>query len=372
MATDKSQNMDVNSKQELGWVVPRCSRRARRPSPTGRTRSATPTRSPGSRQRHPVHVVAAPPCTTARPMSPSCRDGSCSTRQVRRVRPGARHHVWWSESGNDSAARRRRPQPRRLPPGAGDVPAGTTVTATFKSLWDIEWDYDYGFVLASTDGGQTYQSLPSAKGYTTPQATTRRERLPRGARQRHHRHERHLRGQHPGSRRLAGSYPERRSWTTSTTSRFVGKSTVLRFSYATDPGFARPGWFIDDLKIRAGDTVIYQTDFESAATDDPRMFSGGCKDQLRTARPAPTASSTSIVDAARRGRSRVLPRDARPLRASTSTARARTTATRSRSSPGCCSSTPTRRTATGTRAATTRRARTRSTRSRSPATRRRT
>jgi hypothetical protein len=75
-------------------------------------------------------------------------------------------HVWWSGSGNDFGC----------PPSAGHnldlalpaVPAGTKkLTLTFKSRFDTEWDFDYGFVLASTDNGKTYASYPSAKGYTT-------------------------------------------------------------------------------------------------------------------------------------------------------------------------------------------------------------
>ena len=34
-------------------------------------------------------------------------------------------------------------------------------------MWDIEWDYDYGFVLTSGDGGKDFASHPSANGYTT-------------------------------------------------------------------------------------------------------------------------------------------------------------------------------------------------------------
>jgi len=47
---------------------------------------------------------------------------------------------------------------------------GTNVTLSFKSWWNIEWDFDYGFVLVSTDGGTTYTSLASQNGFTTPAA----------------------------------------------------------------------------------------------------------------------------------------------------------------------------------------------------------
>ena len=52
------------------------------------------------------------------------------------------------------------------------------------------------------------------------------------------------------------------------------ENVVLRFSYCTDPGLDRPGWFIDDLKVTAGGQVIYQSDFTDE--DELRLFPGGC------------------------------------------------------------------------------------------------
>ena len=49
---------------------------------------------------------------------------------------------------------------------------------------------------------------------------------------------------------------------------------MLRFSYSTDPGLARPGWFIDDIKVTAGDQVIYESDLETE--NDPALVNGGC------------------------------------------------------------------------------------------------
>ena len=62
---------------------------------------------------------------------------------------------------------------------------------------------------------------------------------------------------------------------------------MLRFSYATDPGLARPGWFIDDVKVTAttpgGEEVLLETDFEGeGGPDDPRVFNGGCQDDFGT------------------------------------------------------------------------------------------
>ena len=64
--------------------------------------------------------------------------------------------------------------------------------------------------------------------------------------------------------------------------RLAGADTsVLRFGYVTDPGLARPGWFIDDVAITAtlpdGTTEIYATDFETRRPRRPAIFPGGCQ-----------------------------------------------------------------------------------------------
>lgn len=40
------------------------------------------------------------------------------------------------------------------------------MTLEFDSYFDIEWEVDYGFVLATTDAGANYTSLPNIEGYT--------------------------------------------------------------------------------------------------------------------------------------------------------------------------------------------------------------
>ncbi len=55
----------------------------------------------------------------------------------------------------------------------------------------------------------------------------------------------------------------------------------MRLAYATDPGLARPGWFVDDLEVKAGDRVIYSSDFE--APTDAAIYNGGCREGLQTA-----------------------------------------------------------------------------------------
>ena len=171
MATDKSQNMDAYSRQELGWVVPEVLRGRRDPDRHGVQRLQ------GGHRRHPlaaagrhaVHPHRRPRrdrAQLARCTSRSSRAASSSTRRSStpatrppRPTPGGRG------SGNDfgCATDGGGPQPRLLRPRAWPrCPRAATGQLTFKSMLDIEWDYDYGFVLTSTDGGKTYTSHASS------------------------------------------------------------------------------------------------------------------------------------------------------------------------------------------------------------------
>ncbi len=285
MATDRSQNLDIFSKQELGWIVPRVLDPGETVDVTGwedsknginsiewETSDGTPYTLTGPNVRNGEAYVA-----------------KLSPRQIidpAKIEAGASPtHVWWSQSGNRFGC----------PPTGGrnldvylpeleTLPSGTDVTLTFNSLWDIEWDFDYGFVMVSTDGGKTYESLPSENGYTTPQGQNP--------------HTNSCQAQHgDGITGSSKSYEDGTQEIDRLTtgeyrdpvfledeydlSEFVGEETVLRFSYSTDSVVARPGWFIDDLKIAAGDTVLYETDFEDG--DDLRLFSGGCRGTERVA-----------------------------------------------------------------------------------------
>jgi hypothetical protein len=56
---------------------------------------------------------------------------------------------------------------------------------------------------------------------------------------------------------------------------------VVRFAYATDPGVAKIGWFIDNLVVTVDGKPIYTNDFESKP--DELLFPGGCKDEVSVA-----------------------------------------------------------------------------------------
>jgi immune inhibitor A len=283
MATDKSQHMDVNAKQELGWLVPRV------------LEPGTTTVTDWADSKINTHRIDWKD-TNGNPYAltgPSVNNGEAYVarlpeRQI--IDPAivpSGDHVWWSKAGNGFGCA---PQSAHnldiYLPELAALPAGTPVTVSFKSRWDIEWDYDYGFVLVSTDGGSSYRSLQSANGYTTPQAQNPTANA--------------CQAQYGnGITGTSGSYAAGTQAVDRTIGEYpaagflddrydlssaVGNQTVLRFSYSTDPGLTRPGWFIDDLRITAGDQVIYESDFEeSGGPDDERVFNGGCKESTRVA-----------------------------------------------------------------------------------------
>jgi immune inhibitor A len=290
MATDKSQNVDVFGKQDLGWIVPKV-------LPKGKTTHADDWKD-SKVNTHEIEWVR-PDGTPYTLSGPTVDNGEAYTAKLpgrqlispEKVSQGASPtHVWWSGAGNDFGC---------VPngghnldvflPDLADVPAGTDVKLEFSSYWDMEWDYDYGFVLTSPDNGVTYTSVPSDNNYTTPAAvnpqrnqcqatygngitgtsgsyeagTAQADRFtatPGGT-------------QYPDGPFLRDSYD--------ISSLAGAESAVVRFSYATDPGVAHVGWFIDDVKITAGDTVIYDSDFEDADADRDRLWNGGCKEDLK-------------------------------------------------------------------------------------------
>ena len=295
MATDKSQNMDAFSRQELGWVVPQQLEAGTSPSVQGWTDSKQDTGS----------IVWQQPDGTPYTLSDGA-DGTVHNSLMYGAKlPGrqlldpakfdtgekaTKSHAWYSGSGNDfgCAADGGGHNLDFSLPGAKDLPAGSTIQLDLKSMWDIEWDYDYGYVLTSSDGGETFTSNESEKGYTTSN-----EGIPGNVNMNacQQTFDNGLTGS-SGSYddgtapvdRVAGSYPESVFLSdTYDVSELAGADTpVLRLSYATDPGLARPGWFIDDVKVTAttpsGEQVLLETDFEtSGGPDDPFVFNGGCK-----------------------------------------------------------------------------------------------
>lgn len=292
MATDKSQDMDAFSRQELGWVVPEVLGQGTttvRGVPdskedTGvihwRTRDGSPYTlrdgRDGTVHNARMYVAKLPGRQLLDPAKFGTGDGASAT------------HAWFSGAGNDFGCATDGGG-RNLDlsiPALSELPAGTTVTLTMKSMFDIEWDYDYGFVLTSTDGGETFTSHASTRETPTTTTANANQNGCQAA------YSNGITGSSSSYTdaltvqvdRATSSYPDSSFVSDSfDVSDLAGAETpVLRFSYATDPGLARPGWFIDDVTVTAttpdGDRVLYSSDFESSGgPDDPFVFNGGCQ-----------------------------------------------------------------------------------------------
>lgn len=163
-------------------------------------------------------------------------------------------------------------------PDMKDHGDATAAALKFKTKYEIEWDYDYGFVLVSTNGGQSWTSLASKNGTT-------------------------IAAPHPANQngcfttwnngitgvsgdpnieanpnRASGTYVEPQ-WVDDEydLTAYKGQELLILLSYETDPGLAKKGWFVDQLSVTltkpSGDVTLYATSFETdtRAVDDLRL-----------------------------------------------------------------------------------------------------
>ncbi|NNL48400.1 MAG: PKD domain-containing protein, partial [Acidimicrobiia bacterium] len=273
MAADYSQHMTIFGKQEMGWVVPEF-------LDPGETRNV----SGWNEIKNDTGTITwQKPNGEIYTLSAANGDQNIHNGQAYALKLGGRQlidpgdipsgtHAWWSGRGNDFGC---------SPSGAHNLDIalpelaafdpGTTVTVEFESSWDIEWDYDYGFVLTTTDG-VFYTSHASQNGYTTtndfnPNSNGCMTELNNGLTGTSGAYEQGV--ETVARAPLANDYSHGAPFLADAydISDLAGNAgAVLRFSYSTDPGFDRPGWFIDDVVVRADGQVIYSSDFED--TDD--------------------------------------------------------------------------------------------------------
>ena len=297
MATDKSQNVSAFQLQDWGWVVPQPVRRGahtvKRWRDTKRDTHVVHWRTPAGKRYtlrgKKVHnaLVYSAKLPGRRIIDPA------------KVSKGATlRHVWWSQAGNDFGCGPNHghnldislPELRKLDPG-------TKVTLTFDTAFEIEWDFDYGFVQTGIPDNQTgkmnYTAVPSDNGYSTPSSTNPNQSQCQA------KYGNSLTGSstswknntqqvdRTGVGDLAGvaSYPDFEFIKDSyDISDLAGKNGVVRFSYATDPGLAKAGWFIDDIKVVANGQTVWSSNFErNGDPGDSHIFNGGCRGTLRVA-----------------------------------------------------------------------------------------
>jgi hypothetical protein len=119
-----------------------------------------------------------------------------------------------------------------------------SATLNFWTWYAIEADYDYAYVEASTDGGQTFTIL------NTQDCTT----------------------DNPSGNSFGCGYTnnsgggDTSDWVQQSVdlSPYAGKKVLVRFEYITDDATNRPGWMIDDVTVPE---LNYTQDFETDASD---------------------------------------------------------------------------------------------------------
>ncbi len=135
-------------------------------------------------------------------------------------------YAWWSNRGDDSDA---------TLTGAYDLTGVERATLEVWMWYDIEQDWDYAYIEASTDGGRTWDILagPSSTSYD------------------------------PHGNSLGNAYTGASDgWVQETfdLSAYAGHQLLVRFEYVTDDGVNHSGWLIDDVCVAELDKC---EDFES-------------------------------------------------------------------------------------------------------------
>ena len=161
--------------------------------------------------------------------------GSTETRYAN-VENFSGNRAWWSNRTDDSDVRLTRAF------DFSDVPVADALTMNVRMWFDIEEDYDYGYVLVSRDGrkwdilsGQrTTTDNPSGNSfgpaYTAQSATSPGAATPDWVQE---------------------SFDLRA---------YAGEKVFLRFEYVTDDAVNAPGWFVDEIEIPA---IGYATNWEN-------------------------------------------------------------------------------------------------------------
>ncbi|MGH2830628.1 MAG: immune inhibitor A domain-containing protein [Actinomycetota bacterium] len=254
MSQDGFQYMGVFSRQDLGWIVPK------------RVPTATTTTLKDSKiDTHKIHAVGADgvPYVLS---GPGVHNGDAWYVELphrtlfERVPSGK--YAQWSTAGNGFGCPGKYVDLRLNT--TLQAPEGSALSLTMKSWYEIEWDFDYGFVLLSTDGGKTFAALESANGTTTPQTynpngnvcqqqygngitgTSTALDFPQNLTTRQN-------GDYPAPAFIDDEFD---------VSACAGKACVIRFAYSTDTGLAKRGWVIDDLRIAGADKTYFADDFE--------------------------------------------------------------------------------------------------------------
>ncbi|TFH46597.1 MAG: hypothetical protein E4G94_02065, partial [ANME-2 cluster archaeon] len=123
-----------------------------------------------------------------------------------------------------------------------DLSDVTTANLTFWTWYSMETDYDYGFVVISTNGGNTWTYLP---GSLTTSTNPNGNNLGNG---------------------ITGSSNNFWSLENMDLSPYTGNRILLGFRFKSDGGSNDEGWYIDDIQVKSGTTILFSDDAETLAT----------------------------------------------------------------------------------------------------------
>ncbi len=144
--------------------------------------------------------------------------------------PHSGQMAWWSNRGDNSDMTLTR---------TVDLSRVKTATLNFWTWFDIEPSYDWLYLEASTDNGQTWQPLKTNK-YTTDRDLSGKAYGPG------------MTGQSVASGLDTADTSEvRASWVRDTVdlSKYAGQQVKIRLEYLTDEGYSRNGALFDDFEI---------------------------------------------------------------------------------------------------------------------------
>jgi immune inhibitor A len=159
--------------------------------------------------------------------------GQTETRLVA-TQPVRGQYVWWAPNVDMSDSRLTRQF------DLSSVAAGAPVEMKVEMWWDIERDYDYGYVMASRDGLK-WEILPGRYTVTDNPAGN---------------------SFGPGYTGIGNADDAGEAqWASEEfdLSAYAGAPVWLRFEYITDDGITGPGWLVDDVRLPA---IDYEADFE--------------------------------------------------------------------------------------------------------------
>jgi immune inhibitor A len=136
-------------------------------------------------------------------------------------------YMWWSNRGDDSVETLTR---------EFDLSGAQKATLQFSTWYEIEKDWDYGFVTVSTDGGQNWTTL---KGKSTTDNDPQGQNFGNGL---------------TGVSGSPGAEPDkgtRAKWIEEQMdlTPFVGKKILLRYWVVNDAGYNAEGMLIDNIRI---------------------------------------------------------------------------------------------------------------------------